>query len=580
MSLYRWSLPSRAFYREKSSDSDSNRSTKFSTIHIGQPGTRRRANLSALFATLFEKNENNQDNSVPSDTRSSGSQAPPSLESRTENIPHAPNFKSCHVKELQTTTPNGVEPQQTNDLSKPYIAQWDSIPQALRNPLCPRSDTFSWVLPQQVESLSRTNSTRLNSKGDNPNNGKEKGPMELVNLSDCLDRARSTSSSYPTEGIRSPPDHCRSPEPTTLTHTLVSEYSRIGDYMAQEAWCRSSELTNDTSCPDSALGKNLIEELAAAGSVSDTDSRTTGQDQTNKCFLPIVSPRPVVETEEISSPQQCPHPDVFKESNKENYKHSSSSDCMVPILKNGDSYGSTLNISFMAYKTPVTVGTSDDDAPSNISRVNSTDRLRASIDTNSTSCTTIRDLRETSRSDTMATSFLQNTRTPTSLRSATLVGDCEQPTLCLPEPSRPAGSLARRIQQFRFKKWVKKVCLRTRVRFEHAVKPGRSPMVLAASSSSKRGPSKARHGKKPRTKAKKGAATLFWWDPTRTGARNKRQQLKRTQKSKEEARQFLNSFKARKSFRPPATPTPDGGPLNNHDVYHKRVQSCPAHAGL
>ncbi|KAI1634916.1 hypothetical protein F4809DRAFT_616107 [Biscogniauxia mediterranea] len=574
MSLYRWSLPSRGFYRDKSSDSDSNRPAKFSTIHIGQPGTRRRANLSALFATLFEKNENNQDNSVPSDTRSSGSQAPP-LASCIENIAHAPNFKSYHVKELQATTPNGVEPQQTNDLSNPYVAQWDSIPQTLRNPLCPRSDTFSWVLPKQVESLSRINSTRLNSKGDNPNNGKEKEPMELVNLSDCLDRVRSTSSSYPTEGIRSPPDHCRSPEPTTLTHALVSEYSRIGDYMTQEAWCRSSELTNDTSCPDPALDKNLIEELAAAGSVSDTDSRTTSQDQTNKCFLPIVSPRPVVETEETSSPQQCPHPDVFKESNKENYKHSSSSDCMVPILKNGDSYGSTLNISFMSYKTPVTVGTSDDDAPSNISRANSTDRLRASIDTNSTLCTTIRDLGETSRSDTMATSFLQDTRTPTSLRSATLVGDCEQPTLCLPESSRPAGSLARRIQQFKFKKWVKKVCLRTRVRFEHAViKPGRSPMALA--SSSKRGPSKARHGKKPRTKAKKGSAALLWWDPiTRTGVRNKRQ-LKRTQKSKE-ARQFLNSFKAKKSFRSPATP--DGGPLN-HDVYHKRVQSCPAHAGL
>ncbi|KAI0597878.1 hypothetical protein F4775DRAFT_601811 [Biscogniauxia sp. FL1348] len=573
MSLYRWSLPSRGFDRDKSSDSDSNRSAKFSTIHIGQPGTRRRANLSTLFATLFEKNENNQDNHIPGDTRSGGSQAPPPLASRTENIPHAPNFKSWHVKELQSTAPNEVESQQTNDLSRRSTAQWNSISQTLRNPLYPRSDILSRVLPQPHESVSKINSTKPDRKGNNPNSGMEKQPTEPVSISDCLDRVRSTSSSYPTEGIRSPPDCCRSPEPTTLTHTLVSEYSRIGDYTTRASWCRSSELTNDTSCPDPALGKSLMEELAVAGSVSDTTSRRTSHDQANKGPLPIISPRPVVETEETSSLQLCSRPDVFKESNKENQKHSSSSDYMLPILKDGDSYGSLLNINFMSYKTPITMGTSDDDdAPSNISRANSTDRLRPSIDTNSTSCTTIPDFREMPRPDTAATSFPQNIPTPISLRSATLVGDSEQPALCVPESDRSAGSLARRIQQFQFKKWVKKVCLRTRVRFEHAVKPG--PSSAAVLASNRRSPAKARHGKKTRAKTKKGSAML-WWGPARTAKRNKGQ-LRRTEKSKE-ARRFLNSFKAKERFGAPATP--DGGP-QNHDIYHKRVRSCPTHAGL
>ncbi|KAI5917090.1 hypothetical protein F4810DRAFT_716806 [Camillea tinctor] len=570
MSLYRWSLPTRVFNRERSSDNDSNQSTKFSTVHIGQPGTRRRANLSAVFATLFDKSETCQDNPVLGDQRSSGNQTLP-LVSRTENIPHPPDFKPRHTREPQDTAPSEIDTERSNNFGKSSVAKWNSIAQPLRNSLRPRSDTLGQGPAQQLGTSVNFISNKLHNEGDTTENGKEKPSLELVNLSDCLDRVRSTSSSYPTEGIRSPPDYCRSPEPATGVNTLISEYSRIGDYPSQILWNRSSELTSDNSCPDPALGQSLIEELAAAESVSDTESRTTNQDKVNQFSLPIVSPQSVVLREEASSPQPCLNSDVLKGSDKENQKYSSSSDCMVPVLKNMDSCGSALDVSFMSYKVSIAGRTSDDDTSSNISRTNSTDRLRPSIETSSTACTTLRGQQESSGLNSTLNPTPQNLPKSTTPRSETLVGDSEQPTWCLPEPNHSAGSLVKRIQKFKFKKWVRKVCLRTRVRFEHVVKPDNSALLVAVN---KRKSSKARHSKKTGAKGKKISTTMVWRDYTRS-AKKKQRQLKRAKQK--QARKFLKSFTEKESSG--SSEIWDGGP-QHHDICHERVGSCPAYARL
>ncbi|KAI1503905.1 hypothetical protein F5X99DRAFT_424884 [Biscogniauxia marginata] len=568
MSLHRWSLPSRAYSHEKSSDSDSNRSTKFSTVHIGQPGICRRANLSGVFATLFEKNENTQNNTSPENTHLNTNQTQP-LASRTENIPHTPNIKSWHVKELQTTISSDVDPPTTNDY-KPWIAKWDSVPQPLWNPLCDRPITPGQT-PQKHESSARINSYNLpNGEGDG-NRGKEKVPLESTKSSDCLDRVRSTSSSYPTEGIHSPPDNCRSPEPTTWTQNLVSEYLRLVEYPSKELWYRSSELTNDTSAQDLDSGKGLIEELAAAGGVFVTDSRNTNQDQTNKFCLSIISPRQTVEGDIISLAQPLPGSDVVKEPDQKDHKHSSSSDCIVPILQSGGSSDPAIEVSFVSYKAPISVDTSEDDTLLKIGRFSSTDCMRPSTNTGSTSCTTIHGQSKTSKSNTMPTSVSQNMHEPAKIRSEMPLGDSGQPRSILPGSNHSSTSLVQRLQKFKFKKWVKKVCFRTKVRFEHAVKPTH---FSRASVGDKHTSRKSKKGKRGRVKANR-RFMVPWYDQTKT-AKHERQTKKREKRPKE-AHQFFSTFKINKSIQLPSTLS---GGEEKHNAYHKRVQSCPAHVGL
>ncbi|KAI8963851.1 hypothetical protein F5Y11DRAFT_356053 [Daldinia sp. FL1419] len=256
MSMHRWSLPSRAFTREKSKDSDPGYRTRFPTIHIGDRITRRRSNISAAFANLFEKDENRLSIEETNDTRTRNDQRPFSC---IENL--APSTRSILA---------GRDGDKLSHIDRAALSLLGAIPQ---------------VSPEQRASLEEALQEHIISNPfDDQEHVKPSGGSTSDNNDSptSLERTRSTSSSYPSEGIRSPPDHSHSPPMNPWTEDFIAEISRYGKYPSGTPPSKCSTSTNDALVPSSKAGKCLMEELAAAGGISDTDTRTASRVHTPK----------------------------------------------------------------------------------------------------------------------------------------------------------------------------------------------------------------------------------------------------------------------------------------------------------
>ncbi|KAI0097747.1 hypothetical protein GGR51DRAFT_577825 [Nemania sp. FL0031] len=508
--LHRWSFPSRGFIRNKSEDETSSGQSKFPTIHIGQPVLPRRADLSSAFLTLFEKPENRQ--RVRNIERSSeAADDLPLLVPRRENAPPDTNFQHSNTHEYQaTTSPQG------NPLPKGSQLEFIS-----ENTTAGGMKPSAYLTPgNQIDETPKIRSFSLSSTNTSGKGSRDDAiALQSTMATDGSERIRSASSSYPSEGIRSPATSCRSPEPVaSRTMKYLAEYRCYGRYPS-DSMCDLANMPISEECSNGAVRGNI----QAANVADDTPSSSATS-----------SPNPF---------PSSPH-----------------------ILGNEDAISSQREAKFRNSQSPNVRDPFDDGHSYQIEgRHNaSTDRLRLSGDTDRTMLTavrqssvedeegswsTIRDVGEKRLS--RVASWLQLFAFPTSNHSSSI-------------------TLTQRIQKLRLRNWVKRACFKTKARFRLVGK--RVSAAKGAGSRIRRGKWRHTKGRKPTTKKPKkntGQGKDMGWSVVKTLDATK----VRARQHKKAAGEIFGPLAKRKSLQ--------FGWLRSEKeskdlMTHKRVQSCPA----
>ncbi|KAI1377760.1 hypothetical protein F4677DRAFT_415433 [Hypoxylon crocopeplum] len=538
MSLYRWTLPSRAFTREKTKNNDPSPRGKFPTVHIGAPGTRRRANLSSTFASLFDRDENDLNATTIDDARP------------------AP-------KELQTLSAragNVSVPSKSDDMKCGVSFHRPGTPIHLTSR---RRGTDSYCL-KQVEAFKEPHIgsllTEHNSYVQPPGGDASEG----IRSPPSITRVRSASSSYPSEGIRSPPDHCRSPLMNTWSESLVSELSRFGTYPSHETTSESSISTNDVSILDHRVGQCLMAELAAAGGISDTDTRTTSEDYTAKPPLSDITSVDSLQGHRVKVLEACRGNDLATGIIQKD-QNSPPRGNAIPTLDGQGSSTSAIRRSFPELRLSTCVSSFEDNIPFRLSNAGSTDRLRPSTESRATRSTKVHRQTKDNPYNTMP-AHVSTRRIPRGPIAAITSGchfdETQMPGLHFKHSNESSTTIVQRIQKFKFRKWIKKVCLRTKVRFDNVIKLEASPKALGKrKSKSQKSRRPKKHGKANRVRA--NSMMAYWPTPKPT------EKTRRDDKEQErKAHWFIRSLRPKHSIQLPVQ--------EKVTVSHRRVQSCPA----
>ncbi|KAI8945793.1 hypothetical protein F4801DRAFT_108440 [Xylaria longipes] len=458
--LHRWSLPSRGFIRDKSQDGKPSDRTKFLTIHIGQPGPRRRANLSSAFSTLFEKPENRRTIGDSEDPSQAVADLPLSVH-RCENVPPDANSKYSHAHKYQDTTP----------IEKPSLQQSSRFESAQKRVRVDRAGPPSYHVPgtlsqvkHQVNETPQSRSFRLSSTRTNETDNRAESHLQASTkpTSGC-ERIRSASSSYPSEGIRSPVTGIHSPElATTRSTNYFTEYRRYGQYPSQSTWQLSSMAPSEASA-----GATVEERIQAALGIDGaaSNSEVDGQSSSPKASPFIDPPRDYMEPTQQDTTRSR-YASAVTRRVEQQQEPSSTSEITVPVLETGDSFSSQLEVGFMSYKRPSARSTpgngNDYQLEARIAR--STDRLRHSVDTDRSILTAVR---HASVSDgDGAWSTIRDVGGKRLSRPASWMQLFTSTTAHV-----PSNTLTQRMQTLRLRKWVKRVCFKTKARFELVGKP-------------------------------------------------------------------------------------------------------------
>ncbi|KAI1095839.1 hypothetical protein F5B19DRAFT_439280 [Rostrohypoxylon terebratum] len=529
MSLTRWSLPSRAFNREKSQDSDSSQRRKFPTIHIGNPRARRRANLSSAFASLFDKDENHQTPILPNDDDNVKELLP--LSARVENIP-SPRLKDGKVdtRVHQPDTSNCPSPQ--GRVSGLFTKQYE-IPKPSYPP------------------------TSLNEHGPQVRSyttGAIRSPMTSTSM-------RSASSSYPSEGLHSPPGHSISPQLNILPESYMSEMTPYGAHPVRDGSDKSTISTIDISAPNSDRGGQcLIEELAAVGGMSDTETRTTSRDCANKPPLSDITTIGSSREPGDDSSQTCHDSDPTTMPKREAIGAPFAQGNGIHLSDGQFSSTSAVCGSFLELESPFHHGSSEEEYTCRPTNAGSLDRLRQSTEVHEASNEIGPTKIQWVRCSTMPASIPQ--KSPLRDRLAITAAHFDNqnlPGLHFRGSSDSSNNLVHRIHKFKLRKWIKKVCLRTKVRFDNVI---RIEVLSPKKSRRKSNTQKLQRAKKNKALKAKSKPKKVHWKRFEKKAKNPEGRRHR----------FKRSLKKKNSIQLPIQESVQ----DKSSLGHRRIQSCPS----
>ncbi|KAI1172605.1 hypothetical protein F4777DRAFT_496303 [Nemania sp. FL0916] len=563
MSLFPgWSLPSRSFVRDKSpcGDGGSTGPSKFSTVHIGQPGLHRRANLSSAFSfsTLLEKNENrhhiqNTENNkdIPDSI--------PLLAPRRENVPSDAMLLRSYVDEGESI-PIGTPSLRRREKFKLIPDSGDSDgTEALQYPRSPRGfdgDTHDENEMPGIHSH-KHQTIEISTKKDKDDS---QGLQFKMSMERC-ERICSASSSYPSEGIRSPASRFSSPEPATdHTNNHLAEYRRYGQYPSQSLYNLSSMNEGEASSP------NIVKENVQVTLISGDFMSNRIADNMD----PDLKHSPLPNEFEGRAKLICP--DSTREMNRKQ-RPSSNSEVTVPILENEEAISSRLEVRFMNYKHPADQTISENDSNDHYAQgitARLTDHPFSSEDSNRSTMTT---LRFPSVSDGVATwSTIRDAEEKPPSRSASW-----RQLFTFTISDRPPSTLSQHIRKLKIRRWVRRVCFKTKARFQLVGRP-----VCAAKRSypSKLGRNKwgKRNQRKVTMKTKKSSSMgrkgrAKGWSVGKVIEATK----ERARQRKTMANHIFGTLGKRMSLQFGASKSEE---KNGLLITHKRVRSCPASVGF
>ncbi len=471
MSIYRWSLPGRALARGGSDRNSSDQPEKFSTVHIGQSKHRRRGNLSSVFSTLLEKEENYQETgAIGTSLPTTSGQAPPS--SRTENAISTSSLRLSHVQESQSINPFYTNDTQYNGIFRPTVAHPEGSMHGGDAPFVPMPGAVGTLRYQLDEVLQKKEHDGFKNDEAAHRSRDLGNHLALRKPNMFIERARSRSSSYPSEGIRSPATSPHSPEPTASTKALIAELVRHGSVPRRMTLLQSDVSGSHSSWPNQESGQSPAEELVAVKGVSDAINSNIGKgDNATDCIC-----AGVIST---ATSNKSGTPGYLLESWSSEHRGQGAR-CLraFPKRKCNDqvigSQATNPQSEIPALHPPVVIGTST-------SKQN--EGSQESSNSHNTGITGLSAEVAEDDPDMMHTGHREYTvdtiRTLSSLHPDPTPevngrNSLEIPILYkIPLPDRNSSSttLAQRIQRFKLKKWVKRVYKRSKARFRHTAKP-------------------------------------------------------------------------------------------------------------
>ncbi|KAI1421025.1 hypothetical protein F5Y12DRAFT_67506 [Xylaria sp. FL1777] len=562
--LHRWSLPSRGFTREKSQNGEPTDQSKFLTIHVGQLGPHRRANLSSVFSTLFEKPENRRC-IQNTDERSEIADDLPLLTSRRENVRPGTESRCSHDHDCQgTITPTDTVP----------IPQYGRLEPTLKNTTigstAPLSHVTSGIFDQvtrQIDGKQKACSFAFSSTEMHETQSRDGSPSlkSTETIDDCEGNV-SDSSSYPSEGMRSPVSGYCSPKPA-VSHTMnyFTEYRRFGRYPSQSSWHLSSMHINEASASDPSGEKTWT----ASGLLNATPDCAIASQSSSLEASPFTHPPEdhIDPTCSDTAESQC-KPGIVSRMEPQQ-KPSSSSEIMVPVLENEDAISSQLEVSFMNYKRPIARNTSSDKNGYQIEARNASliDVLHHSVNKDQTMLTEIR--QPSTSNEESAWSTIQEVRERPLSRPASWMQ-----LLALTSSNDSSNTLAQRLQKLKLRQWAKRFYFKTKARFELVGRPVSRAKITGSKARRRKWHHKI---KKNRKKVRKGCAkkekSKRRWSVGETLEVTKKRVMQRM----EMADHFFNTLAKKKSLQFALFKSEkEDKTLDTH----KRVRSCPAHMGL
>ncbi|KAI1437160.1 hypothetical protein GGR50DRAFT_115840 [Xylaria sp. CBS 124048] len=453
--LHRWSLPSRGFMRsDKSQDDDEPAPSRLSnTVHNGQHGPHRRPTISAAFSALFDRTENRWNSSQGADDW-------PLLGRRNENIRPETGSKYSLAHGYDDTSSAEVNVSSSPGRDSKHGSNPKSTGKEPLKQLLPA--TLSRVR-KRIEEMPRIRSLSLSSGETSGTEKRGDGCFSFPTRSTSgLERIRSISSSYPSEGMRSPVAMCRSPELAMPGNNDLTKYLRYGKYPSRSSWHLSSMPVSEANV-SVPIG---LRQLRAALDPSDISRSTAVGPNSSFDPSPFRDPVEYHRTESrysnvVIGPRRGSG--IIRKMDRKKHQ-SSNSELIVPILENENAVSSQLDVRFLLYKRPNARSTSDDDQL-RCSSVGSADELCGiSVDTNETSQTAVRHSAFSERDDDWSTIHDSGVR-PLSRRSSWMQ------LFTLKNADGSTRTLTQQFHRVKFRKWVRKVCFKTKARFALVGRP-------------------------------------------------------------------------------------------------------------
>ena len=261
MSISRWSLPSRALARNKQPPAGLDSQERSSTVRVGESGLRQRGKLSNVFSTPFKKVENDRDVANEEHQPIVGRQQSPPY---TMNALHASGLGPSHVPESPLTLPydtsslvDDATHSQTERKSRWVTSPFTPTPGAIGN------------LPYQHDQVPHQARYGNYRRGEGVSGSQTfAGSRELMSARMTLEEVRSRSSSYPSEGMRSPTSSPQTSPSTPATKELIAEYVQYGTLPTRALQqAPNTSIDHWTSIPSSS-GQNSATKMAYRGNTN------------------------------------------------------------------------------------------------------------------------------------------------------------------------------------------------------------------------------------------------------------------------------------------------------------------------
>ncbi|GAW26010.1 hypothetical protein SAMD00023353_1801420 [Rosellinia necatrix] len=207
--LHRWSLPSRGFFRDLSEGEETSNRSRFTATKIGRQSPRRKANIASVFSTLFERPENHRGMKELRHCSDATDNLP--LLVCNENVPPDTNYRDsrshkCHDIALLEETALRRQSSETGLIPTNSNAGGTTLPAFfIPEPIGEFARQIDEVLNIRSFGLSSIEPISAADPDGFP-------PLQPISSPGYCQRIRSASSSYPSEGIRSPPPGYRSPD--------------------------------------------------------------------------------------------------------------------------------------------------------------------------------------------------------------------------------------------------------------------------------------------------------------------------------------------------------------------------------
>ncbi|RYP23894.1 hypothetical protein DL767_008699 [Monosporascus sp. MG133] len=181
---------------------------------------------------------------------------------------------TSHVTESQVNSLPDIGNNQVDAVHSPREVSSDTGLGRIKIPFIPVPGVIGSLPYWQDDVRGETHHEHLLNEEENNIREEIETEIQPIKPDTVISRVCSTSSSYPSEGIRSPSPGPNSPQPTASTEAFIADIVQYGSLHLSASPPQSDPSSYDWSSPDLEVGLGLAEELAAVSGISDnTGSR-------------------------------------------------------------------------------------------------------------------------------------------------------------------------------------------------------------------------------------------------------------------------------------------------------------------